>query len=271
MANNRNLLSGTKAVLIGASLLSCMLFLLQSTLTSAGSTTLVINEVLYHASGGETNEFIEIYVQSSPGNVSGYKLTDQDAALYTFPSFTPSAGEYIVIHTGSGIDDTTGPVYHLYWGRGSAVWNDDGDDVLLQNASNVCVDYIAYETGSAIDPTPDSTNCPWGAPNPNNGNTAGTSISLKPNGSDSDSGNNWYKSGTGGTIGPTSEGANNEQATYVVLSRVEAAPAQVFLGMRARQFRSLAASLGNRAALAVGPFALLLVILSQKARGRRSR
>ena len=91
--------------------------------TSAASTTLVINEVMYNPTGDEpSGEWVEIYVNSSPGNVSGWTLTDQDVTTpYTFPSFTPAGGEYIVVHTGAGTDDLTGPIYHLYWNRGSGV------------------------------------------------------------------------------------------------------------------------------------------------------
>lgn len=104
---------------------------------------MVINEVLYDPIGDEAaGEFVEIYTQSSPGNLSGYQLFDRDVITYTFPSFIPAAGDYIVVHTGSGMDDTVGPAIHLYMGRGSAVWTNEGDDVLLTDGTNG-IDYIA--------------------------------------------------------------------------------------------------------------------------------
>jgi predicted RNase H-like HicB family nuclease len=188
----------------------------------ASSTTLIINEVLYDPSGDEASgEFVEIYVQSSPGNLNGYELTDQDDHTYTFPSFTPSDGDYIVVHTGTGTDDTDSPVIHLYWGRGSGVWNNDGDDVLLTDGTNV--DYIAYESGTAINDPPSGLS--WSGTNPSNSGTEGTSVSLINNGVDGDTGNDWEKSGTTDTYGPTTEGAdNNEDPTTITLSSLTARP-----------------------------------------------
>ena len=95
----------------------------------AVSTSLVINEIMYDPVGNEADgEWVEIYVQSSPGDLSGWTLSDTAGTTYTFSSFIPAAGDYIVIHTGDGVDDTVGPVHHLYWGRGSGVWNNSGDD-----------------------------------------------------------------------------------------------------------------------------------------------
>ena len=182
-----------------------LLLVLVVSSAEAASTTLVINEVMYDPAGTETEgEWVELYVNSSPGNLSGWTLTDQDGATYTFPSFTPAAGEYIVVHTGTGTDDLTGPVYHLYWGRGSGVWNNGGDDVLLTDGTNP-VDYVAYGSGSGIDPVPSGLS--WGGTNPSS--SEGTSISLMNNGVDGDSGDGWEASGTSVTTGPSSMGVNN--------------------------------------------------------------
>ncbi|MFZ5916880.1 MAG: lamin tail domain-containing protein, partial [Chloroflexota bacterium] len=174
--------------------------------TGAASATLVINEVMYNPTGDEpSGEWVEIYVNSSPGNVSGWTLTDQDVTTpYTFPSFIPAAGEYIVVHTGSGTDDSTGPVYHLYWGRDSSVWNNGGDDVLLTDGTN-SVDYIAYGGDDGIDLPPSGLS--WGGANPSS--SEGASISLKANGVDGDSGDGWEAAGTLVTTDPSSMGVNN--------------------------------------------------------------
>lgn len=186
--------------------------LLALSVTSAGatSTTLVINEVMYDPSGDEADgEWVELYVSSLPGDLENWTLEDTASHVYTFPSLTPSAGEYIVIHTGSGTDDTTGPVYHLYWGRGSGVWNTSGDELLLQDGAGIGVDYIAY--GGAT-PTINGS-LAWTGTNPSS--PEGVSISLKDDGVDGDSGDGWEASGDTVTIGPDSEGVNNNPPDQV--------------------------------------------------------
>jgi hypothetical protein len=207
-------------IMLATGLLLVSLFIPFGSL-QAGSTTLVINEVLYDPTDEPAGEFVEIYVRSSPGNLSGYQLTDNDTHTYTFPSFTPSDGDYVVVHTGSGTDDTDGPVIHLYWGLGYAVWNNDGDDVLLTDDTDG-IDYIAYDSGSAIDDPPSELS--WSGSNPSS-NTEGTSISLVSNGVDGDTGDGWEESGTTDTYSPTTEGAdNNEDPTTITLSSLTARP-----------------------------------------------
>jgi endonuclease YncB( thermonuclease family) len=61
---------------------------------------------------------------SSKLDMSGWTLEDEAGYTYTFPdSFTLDAGATVRVHTGDGTDTST----DLYWGRGSGVWNDDGD------------------------------------------------------------------------------------------------------------------------------------------------
>lgn len=61
---------------------------------------------------------------SSILDMSGYTLEDEAGYTYTFPdSFALDAGATVRVHTGDGTDTTT----DLYWGRGSGVWNNDGD------------------------------------------------------------------------------------------------------------------------------------------------
>ncbi len=148
----------------------------------AASTTLVINEVMYNPDTDAKLEWVELYVSSSPGSLQDWTLKDTANNTFTFPDLTPSEGEYIVVHTDSGTNDTTGPVYHLYWNRGSGVWNNDGDEILLGDASGVGVDYIAYGSAS----TTINGSLTWTGTNPSS--PKGTSIALKTNGVDGDSG-----------------------------------------------------------------------------------
>jgi len=186
--------------------------------TSAASSTVVINEVLYDRSSSNDGEFVELYALTDT-TVTGWQLTDQDVLTYTLPALAPAAGEYVVIHIGSGVDDLTGPVYHLYTNKYSGgIFNNSGDDVTLLNSTGSCVDYLAFENGSAIDPPP--TGCTWsGSPNPTNGNHSGTSIALCTNGTDTDSTSDWGVSGTCGTYAPDTEGFDNNQDPTPVLLR----------------------------------------------------
>jgi len=175
----------------------------------------VINEILYDPADDEASgEWVEIYVTSGGFDLGGYVLSDQDGYSVTFPSFTPEAGEYIIVANGVGDDDLVGPIYVIYRGSGSAMWNNDGDDALLESASHECVDYMAYGSGGSIQGPP--AGCAWGgAPNPSSG-SEGTSISLVVDGYDTDYVSDWAASGSGGTTGPHSRGAdNNEGLTWV--------------------------------------------------------
>ena len=64
-------------------------------------------------------------------DITGWTATDDASHVYKFPSFTlVNSGEVTVV-TGSGSSSQT----ILYWGRNSAVWNNNGDTLYL-NASN---------------------------------------------------------------------------------------------------------------------------------------
>jgi len=186
--------------------------------TSAASSTVVINEVMYDRSSGSGGEFVELYALTDT-TVTGWQLTDQDVLTYTFPALTVATGEYIVVHIASGSDDLTGPVYHLYTNKYTGgIFNNPGDDTTLLNNTGTCVDYVAYESGAAIDLPP--TGCTWtGSPNPTNGNHTGTSIALCTNGTDTDATTDWGVSGTCGTYAPDTEGFDNNQDPTPVLLR----------------------------------------------------
>ena len=64
-------------------------------------------------------------------DMSSWTATDDANHVYTFPSFNLASNGDVTIVTGSGINNQT----KLYWGRGSAVWNNGGDTLYL-NASN---------------------------------------------------------------------------------------------------------------------------------------
>ena len=61
-------------------------------------------------------------------DLTGWSVEDEVAKTYNFPdNFTLDPQAQVTLHTGSGTDSST----DLYWGRGSAVWNNSGDTVFV--------------------------------------------------------------------------------------------------------------------------------------------
>jgi competence protein ComEC len=64
-------------------------------------------------------------------DMSGWTISDAADNSYTIPDgFVLDAGSTVTLHTGSGTDSAT----DLYWNRGSSVWNNDGDTVIITNS-----------------------------------------------------------------------------------------------------------------------------------------
>lgn len=78
---------------------------------------------------------------TSSVTMTGWTLYDIANHVYSFPSgFTLGAGASVKVRTGSGTDTAT----DLYWNRGSAVWNNNGDTAYLANASGTVVDTYSW-------------------------------------------------------------------------------------------------------------------------------
>ncbi len=62
--------------------------------------------------------------------MTGWTLADEADHTFYFPSgFTLGAGDSVTIYTGSGSNTDS----ELYWGSGSAVWNNGGDTIIVTN------------------------------------------------------------------------------------------------------------------------------------------
>ncbi len=68
-------------------------------------------------------------------DMSGWTASDDADHVYTFPSFNLASNGEVTIVTGSGINSQT----TLYWGRGSAVWNNGGDTLYLNSSNGTSV------------------------------------------------------------------------------------------------------------------------------------
>ena len=181
----------------------------------SNSANIIINEVMYRESGSGTNntEFIEFYAKSA-GELRGYIVSDQDGHKYIFPSKSISSGDYIILHTASGTNSSSGNIHHFYMSS-SPIWNNTGDDVFLLKPSNDDVtilsdgdvinsfpyDFIEYDGGNS-DPIPTSMNgvtLSWSSTYDNelSGVARDESISLTPNGVDSNKAACWERTSSG--------------------------------------------------------------------------
>ncbi|MBD2436280.1 lamin tail domain-containing protein [Nostoc sp. FACHB-110] len=175
----------------------------------------IINEVLYSETGttADTNdEFIEIYnTSTSAVDLSGVRLTDSNLIVgssdgaggfsYTFPSGTTlQSGQYAVIWLGNNQpkQQATAAAFQTWLGLTPKL-NNSGDDVWLYDNQNQIIDYVAYGAGSEVNtPPPTSLNI-WNNTYQSSlaGTSNGQSISLTPNGQDSNSSACWEATTSG--------------------------------------------------------------------------
>lgn len=98
----------------------------------------------FNAPGNDNENKNEEYVCFlNPGlvaiDMSGWQLRDQYGWVYQFPEFTLNGNSMIRIRTGCGVDSAI----DLFWCKSeTAVWNNDGDCVYLENqAGEIQIEY----------------------------------------------------------------------------------------------------------------------------------
>ena len=102
-------------------------------LEANGSSPLAVKTVHADAEGDDRENLNDEYIVfentgSTSLDISGWTVKDGSSREYTMPSGTTiSAGETLTLHTGEGDDSAS----DLYWGSGSAVWNNDGDTITV--------------------------------------------------------------------------------------------------------------------------------------------
>jgi hypothetical protein len=69
--------------------------------------------------------------ERSLADMTGWQLYDESGRVYVFPRFTLAPGASAKVFTGRGSDGRA----ELYIGRGSPIWNNDGDTAILKDAS----------------------------------------------------------------------------------------------------------------------------------------
>ena len=115
------------------------------TATAPGGAAVKLVSILYNPDGNDADgEYVTLHNQgSSDQDMIGWELSDEVGTTYLFGNFNLPAGNSVKVWVKVGSDTAT----DLYWGRGSAVWNNGGDVATLQNAKGVTIDVCAYPGG----------------------------------------------------------------------------------------------------------------------------
>ncbi len=92
--------------------------------------------------GEAEGEYVDIRnYDNSPVSMAGWRLEDAAGNGYNFPdSYVLGLDATVRIHICSGMNDAA----NLYWGRCSAVWNNNGDTARLINPFGIVVHEYSY-------------------------------------------------------------------------------------------------------------------------------
>jgi large subunit ribosomal protein L20 len=112
--------------------------------TTPSYAGLTIAEIEFNPEGRDVaGEYVRIVNGSDAAlDLVGFTLHDgQRKHVYTFPAFTLAAGAELQLWTKAGSDDEA----NLYWGRRSAIWNNEGDTATLRDADGNEVATFSYQ------------------------------------------------------------------------------------------------------------------------------
>lgn len=102
---------------------------------SSSTSQLVVADIHPDAAGNDHDNLNDEYIEFKNTGDQSLDLTDWTVAdevdhTYRFPTgFTLDPGATVTLYTGSG-DDTAS---ELYWGSGSAIWNNGGDTIIVKD------------------------------------------------------------------------------------------------------------------------------------------
>ncbi|MEU0128773.1 MULTISPECIES: lamin tail domain-containing protein [unclassified Streptomyces] len=113
-----------------------------------------LGKIQYDSPGKDTRtntslnaEYVDIHNNGkSKLALKGYKLKDDTGYTYTFPAYTLGAGKTVRVHTGKGGNGGS----HVYWNRGSYVWNNTGDKARLFKPGGTLLDSCSWPKGSGV-------------------------------------------------------------------------------------------------------------------------
>lgn len=100
-----------------------------------------IIDIVYDPSGDPLDEYVSIKNHESKSvDMTDWILRDENQNVYTFPTFTLSAGATVKVWTKSGTNTSS----NLYWGSSVPIWNDHGDCGYLRDDDNNLIDAYCY-------------------------------------------------------------------------------------------------------------------------------
>lgn len=90
----------------------------------------------YNAKGNDNENLNDEYITfrnkcTGPLSLAGWSLSDSQNTRFTFSSLTVLPKAYLTVHTGSGENNGT----DLFWGKSRALWDNDGDTVLVWDST----------------------------------------------------------------------------------------------------------------------------------------
>ena len=115
---------------------------MNNTPSQATPTEVQITHLEYDPEG---DDVLGEYVRLENGGgtaqtLTNWTLSDASGHTYTFPTFSLTNGAAVQVWTKSGQDTSS----DLYWGSGSAIWNNTGDTAYLRDSQGDLIDTYAY-------------------------------------------------------------------------------------------------------------------------------
>ena len=110
------------------------------------SSPLLVSSVHADAAGNDHANLGDEYVTfrnvgDASLDLTGWTVRDESGHVYPFPDgFSVEPGATVTLHTGPGTDSADS----LYWGATDAIWNNDGDVVVVTNSTGAVVERYAY-------------------------------------------------------------------------------------------------------------------------------
>jgi hypothetical protein len=109
---------------------------------TGGPPDIQIAHIEYDPPGADLEgEYIRIEnLGGNSADLTNWTLRDEAEHVSPFPTFTLGAGAYVNVWVKAGTNTAT----DLYWGRGSAVWNNTGDCAYLRDAGDAPMGTYCY-------------------------------------------------------------------------------------------------------------------------------
>jgi micrococcal nuclease len=116
------------------------------TLSGGQSDSLAVVQIHEDAAGNDHENLNDEYMvfenrADTRLDLTDWQVSDEAGNRYVFPDgFTLAAGQQVTLYTGSGSDTET----ELYWGSDSAVWNNGGDTIRVEDERGAVVLEVTY-------------------------------------------------------------------------------------------------------------------------------